>query len=69
MEDGGPAGSLLDPVVPAAQAEALAAKVKQAGGTARVIVWEGEKHTWAGANLTRSLDQMLTFLDETLGKK
>jgi acetyl esterase/lipase len=57
-----------DAVVPAKQAEALAEKVRRAGGAARVVVWEGEGHTWAGANLTRSLDQMLTFLDETLRK-
>lgn len=58
-----------DAVVPARQARALAEKVRQAGGSARVVVWEGEGHTWAGPNLTRSLGQMLTFLDETLQKK
>jgi acetyl esterase/lipase len=57
-----------DPVVPPAQAEALAGRLRQAGGAVRVLMREGERHTWAGANLTRSIDQMLTFLDEALKK-
>lgn len=57
-----------DAVVPPRQAEALAEKVREAGGVVRVLSLEGEGHTWAGPNLTRSIDQMLTFLDETLKK-
>ena len=57
-----------DAVVPVRQAHLLAERLKQAGGESRVVVLEDEGHTWAGANLKRSLDQMLTFLDETLKK-
>jgi acetyl esterase/lipase len=55
-----------DLVVPLAQARALADVLKQAGGEARVIELQGEGQTWAGPNLQRSIDQMLTFLDEAL---
>jgi acetyl esterase/lipase len=57
-----------DRVVPPGQAQALAERLREAGGVARVLVLEGEGHTWAGASLTRSIDQMLTFLDEALKK-
>jgi dipeptidyl aminopeptidase/acylaminoacyl peptidase len=56
----------VDSVVPVQQALALQARLRQAGGEARVIVLEGEGHTWAGPQLTRSIDQMLTFLDAAL---
>ncbi len=55
-----------DAVVPLAQARALAEVVNRCGGKARVIELEGEGQTWAGPNLLRSIDQMLTFLDEAL---
>jgi acetyl esterase/lipase len=55
-----------DPIVPAQQARALADKLKQLGGKAQVVILEGEKHTWSGDRLRQSIDQMLTFLDETL---
>jgi acetyl esterase/lipase len=57
-----------DPAVPVKQAEAMAEKVRAAGGTARLVIWEGAGQTWAGDNLTRSIDQMLTFLDVSLKK-
>jgi acetyl esterase/lipase len=52
-----------DAVVPVAQARALAEAMKRAGADARVIELQGEGQTWAGPSLTRSIDQMLTFLD------
>jgi acetyl esterase/lipase len=54
-----------DHVVPVRQAHALAEKLKRSGASARVVELEGEGHTWGGASLMRSIDQMLTFLDES----
>jgi acetyl esterase/lipase len=53
-----------DRVVPVRQVHALANKLKQSGASCRIVVLEGEGHTWSGPNLKRSIDQMLTFLDE-----
>ncbi|MGL4555175.1 MAG: alpha/beta hydrolase [Gemmataceae bacterium] len=58
-----------DKTVPPAQAEGFAKKVNRAGGAARLLVMQGEGHTWTGSNLLKSIDEMLTFLDETLGKR
>lgn len=57
-----------DAVVPINQAHALAERLRESHGQARVLVLEGEGHTWAGAALLRSIDRMLTFLDESLKK-
>ena len=40
--------------------------LKARGGSVREIVLAGEGHTWVGPALSRSVDQMLTFLDEKL---
>ena len=56
----------VDRTVPAQQAHALVDKLKQGGGKARVVILEGENHTWSGESLIKSIDMMLTFLDETL---
>ena len=55
-----------DQTVPVQQVHALAKKLESCGGKARVLVLDGEGHTWSGGNLLKSIDQMLTFLDETL---
>src|SRR5262245_53514328 len=55
-----------DPVVPVRHVQALADRLRQAGGGPEVVVWEGEGHTWAGPNLSQSLEKMLTFFDENL---
>lgn len=52
-----------DPVVPVRQAKALSDKM---GGKAKLVVMEGQGHTWQGEALLRAIDQMLAFLDETL---
>jgi acetyl esterase/lipase len=57
-----------DRVVPVHQAHALANKLKRSGASSRVMELEGEDHTWSGASLMKSIDQMLTFLDESLRK-
>lgn len=58
-----------DKSVPARQAGALADKVRGLGGSVKVLVLDDAGHTWAGRNLTYSIDQMLTFLDEALAGK
>jgi dipeptidyl aminopeptidase/acylaminoacyl peptidase len=57
-----------DPAVPVKQAQAMAEKIREAKGTVRLVILEGAGQTWAGDNLTRSIDQMLTFLDANLKK-
>ncbi len=55
-----------DRLVPLEHVRAFKEKVGAAGGTVRLLVLEGEGHTWRGMNLLRGIDQMLTFLDEKL---
>jgi acetyl esterase/lipase len=55
-----------DRVVPASQAQALAEKLRQAGGSARIVLLEGEGQTWRGEALRRGIAEMLNFLDERL---
>src|SRR5262249_31761737 len=55
-------------LVPLAHARMFREKVGAGGGTVKLMVLEGEGHTWRGANLLRSIDRMLTFLDESLKK-
>lgn len=55
-----------DNLIPLAHAQKFRHQVGEAGGTVKLMVLEGEGHTWRGANLLRSIDRMLTFLDESL---
>jgi acetyl esterase/lipase len=57
-----------DKAVPVQQARALAEQLKRCGGKAEVLVLPGEGHTWSGTALIKSIDKMLTFLDENLLK-
>lgn len=57
-----------DKVVPVAQVNEMGSKLRAAGGQAQLLLLEGEGHTWAGPALLRSIDTMLTFLDEELKK-
>jgi acetyl esterase/lipase len=57
-----------DTIVPVDQAREMGGKLRLAGGQAQLLLLEGEGHTWAGANLLRSIDTMLSFLDEALKK-
>lgn len=57
-----------DAVVPVQQARAMADHLRHLGGQVVLLELAGEGHTWAGPNLTRGIDRMLTFLDETLQK-
>jgi acetyl esterase/lipase len=61
-------GSEDKSVPPTTQAEEFARKVNRAGGAARLLVMQGEGHTWEGSNLLKSIDEMLSFLDATLKK-
>ena len=55
-----------DKNVPPSQSEEFARKVNRAGGAARVVVLQGEGHTWKRENLMRSIGEMLMFLDDHL---
>lgn len=57
-----------DKEVPVAQARDLENKLLGNRGYAHVVVLEDEGHTYSGDNLLRSIDQMLSFLDEKLKK-
>jgi acetyl esterase/lipase len=57
---------VADPVVPLAQVKAFAARLHEAGGAVRLLPLERAGHTWQGDDLMRSIDVLLTFLDETL---
>jgi len=55
-----------DQNVPPRQSEELARQVNRAGGAARVVILQGEGHTWKRENLLRSIGEMLLFLDDHL---
>lgn len=57
-----------DKLVPLAQSQLLADKLKEAGSSAQLVTLEGEGHGWRGEKLRKSLEQMLTFLDGNLKK-
>jgi acetyl esterase/lipase len=55
-----------DPVVPIEQSKTLADKLREAGGTARLITLEGKGHGWGGEKLLWSIAEMVAFFDEML---
>lgn len=57
-----------DKSVPPRQVETFAKKVNRAGGAARMLVLQGEGHTWTGENLLKSIEEMVSFLEDTLIK-
>lgn len=57
-----------DRMVPLAQSQALADKLRKAGVEARVIAIEGAGHGWRGQKLLDTIANMLDFFDATLKK-
>jgi acetyl esterase/lipase len=57
-----------DQVVPPSQSRDLAERLRKAGGSAKVVIMEGEGHGFQGDNVRRGITEMLVFLDETLKK-
>jgi acetyl esterase/lipase len=58
-----------DKTVNPEQSNRMCEALKKAGGSAAVIVMEGEEHGWAGEKLKDSIDKMIVYLDVRLKKK
>jgi acetyl esterase/lipase len=57
-----------DRIVPLSQPTSFVEKMRKGGSSATTLVLEAEGHTWSGVSLLKSIDRMLTFLDETMQK-
>jgi acetyl esterase/lipase len=58
-----------DKVVPPSHSQDLAEKLSAAGGSARVVLVEGEGHGFHGEKLRTSLARLMVFLDDNLKSK
>lgn len=58
-----------DPLVHLEQSKILLDSLLKKDNAARLVIVEGEGHGWAGKKLMDNINEMVTFLDETLKKK
>lgn len=57
-----------DQLVGVRHSKLLCEKLQSLGGDARVVILEGEGHGWRGEKLTKTVEEMMGFLDERLKK-
>jgi acetyl esterase/lipase len=58
-----------DTLVAPRHSKVMCEKLQAAGGTAKLVIMEGEGHGWAGDKLKQTVDQTVAFFDENLKKK
>lgn len=58
-----------DTLVAPRHSKVMCEKLQAAGGNAKVVILEGEGHGWGGEKLKSTIDQTVSFFEETLKKK
>lgn len=58
-----------DTLVAPRHSRVMCDKLQAAGGSAKVVIMDGEGHGWAGEKLKQTVDQTIAFFDENLKKK
>lgn len=57
-----------DTLVGIDQSEKMVKKLREVGASAELVVMEGDGHGWAGAKLTKTIDQSVRFFQDKLRK-